>query len=195
MTTAVIRLAGDLSLVRSSPHSHPVTSGLTLAALDTAVTVARLHTAHTVDAWRLQPLARAAELVTVELVRRAVTTTGVPGARPDWSNLHELNMIQVRLCRARRGLIVEVWDADPAPPGRLSAVEQVSARTGVFRCREGGKVIWAEIYTPPPCPRAEPGSLPRRVAQAIPPPRAGSRSPAPDHDTLCRVLDGLHRLE
>ncbi|MGC7103116.1 hypothetical protein ACPZ19_51400 [Amycolatopsis lurida] len=195
MTAAVPRLADGSAPDQMLSHSHPVSSGLTLAALDTAVTVARLHTAYTLDAWRLQPLATTAELVTVELVRRAVNTTGVPGARPGSADLHDLHVIHVQLCRARRGLIIEVWDIDPTPPHRLAAVEQVSTRTGVSRPREGGKVVWAEIHWPSPSPRAQQSPLPRRVAQAIPPPRAPASSLVPDHDTLRRVLDGLYRLE
>ena len=67
----------------------------------------------------------------------------------------------MRLLLFEASIVIEVWDADPAPPapqhgtgeeegGRgLMIVAALSAKWDWFPAPRGGKVVWAECAIPP----------------------------------------------
>lgn len=92
------------------PQAYPPTatsSELTLAALPTAVTCAKLFLRYTLANWRLEPPATAEAAVT-ELVSGAVEQTGIVRPSPTWTQLADLALIRVRLLLLDDGLVVEV---------------------------------------------------------------------------------------
>jgi hypothetical protein len=105
---------------RAAGHSHrsapSLTSEITLAAVTTAASYARLYTASTLNAWGLGLLCHNAELVTSELVTNAIQATAVTQPEPHWSDLARLALIRLRLTVLGDGLIIEVWDRNSAPP-------------------------------------------------------------------------------
>jgi anti-sigma regulatory factor (Ser/Thr protein kinase) len=91
-----------------TPHLWPLCSYLELGALPTAVPCARLHARQLVWEWGLNGLAANTELLVSELVTNAVKTTAG-------------NNSQAAICLQLSGdntrVLIEVWDADPQPPG------------------------------------------------------------------------------
>lgn len=129
----------------------PLVSALELGALPTAVPCARLHTTHILREWNLKHLADNAELIVSELATNAL--------KASWS-LYGTPPITVRLRANRESLIIEVWDALPAPPesrpheidadsGRgLEIVTLLSESWGYYHPETGGKVVWALLTAP-----------------------------------------------
>lgn len=132
-------------------------SALDLRPLPTAVPSARLHTRHVLAEWNLGDSAEAAELVVSELVTNAAqaATEAAAGAEPAPVRLR----LSARSDGTRLSAVqVEVWDPAPQMPetrhdtppdepgGRgLVIVEAVTDRWGIYRARDGGKVVWALI--------------------------------------------------
>jgi len=178
---------------------------INLAAVHSAVTCSRLFTAYTLDLWGASSVVDDALLVVAELVAGAVRATGVVDIRPRWSEIDQLNLINVRLLCLEVCIVIEVWDVDPAEPvlprdeldagdGRhLQLVDAVASRWGSYPAPRG-KVVWAEL----PISVQTAGSLPLRRTQYLPPrPSAGDieRQPSfPDLALLRRVRDGLQGL-
>ena len=142
-------------------HIRPqLTSGMTLAAVPTAVRLARLFTRQRLSQWGLNQLISDAELVLSELVTNAVNATGTTNPRPRWSELHNLALITVRLVVTADSLVIEVWDRDPSPPVPKEAAEAEEAGRGLLivgaLCRRwnyfypesGGKAVWGELVIP-----------------------------------------------
>ena len=97
---------------------------------------------------------------------------------------------------------IEVWDADPQPPGPgepgeddasdgVLLVAALSTRWDWYPTQDPpGKVVWCELATDPPAPApaAPPAPLPRRVPRARPKPQAEIGT---DLDILRRLRDHL----
>ena len=135
---------------------------LTLAAVPAAVGRSRELVRLGLDRWGLASLAADAEMMVSELATNAIQATGRTDAdatRDDAGD--DAAAFQVRLLLFEAGIVIEVWDADPAPPapqhgtgeeegGRgLMIVAALSAKWDWFPAPQGGKVVWAECAIPP----------------------------------------------
>ena len=153
----------------SAPHK--------LVALPSAVGCAQRYARAQARAWNLHHLADAAGLLAAELVTRAVATTGAPAPKR-YADLHDspLNFVILRLRAHGAGLVIEVWDRDPAPPvhgepaaadteRRLSVLAPLRSRSGYYP-HAGGKVVWCECA--PGSRAAETGLAPARPPRAEP---------------------------
>ena len=184
-------------------HVRPqLTSGMTLAAVRTAVRLARLFTRQRLSQWGLNQLIGDAELVLSELVTNAVNATGTTNPSPRWSELHNLALITVRLVVTADSLVIEVWDRDPSPPTPKEAAEADEAGRGLLivgaLCRRwhyfypesGGKAVWGELVIP--AYDLMPSRLPKRCDPRLILSRQAQELPSVR--TLERVLEGLRRL-
>ena len=156
-------------------RAQGVTS-LTLAAIPTAVSCSRQLVHLTLNRWGLAALIQDAELVISELVTNSVRATGLTDTKPRWADLGSLATIDIRLLLYPAGVIVEVWDRDPAAPVRHDAASDEEGGRGLAivaaLCKQwhyrsssrGGKVVSAELTVPPGMLSA--AGLPRRVRSA-----------------------------
>jgi hypothetical protein len=150
-----------------SPQPQQAAEGLELTALHTAIRFSGLFAKFTAQRWGFRHLADTAERVAIELITRAVETTGNPNPHPRYSELGELHIIGIRVSAKGSSLLIEVWDRDPSPPqdssldNHLSTVEEISQEWNCYRPRSGGKVIWAELA---PRPIQPPQPQPQRTA-------------------------------
>lgn len=186
----------------TSDTSLQLTSGLTLAAVPTAVKCARVFARQRLSRWGLNRLIVDAELVLSELVTNAVNATGTTNPAPRWSELHNLALITVRLVITQDSLVIEVWDRDPSPPvprqpeqadegGRgLLVVAALCHRWNYFFPESGGKAVWGELVIPPH--DLTPSGLPKRHDPRLAPNRQAEA--ALRVKTLERVLEGLRRV-
>ncbi|MEO3849551.1 ATP-binding protein [Streptomyces sp. B8F3] len=129
---------------------------LQLAAVGTAVSIARSFTVLRLRTWSAGYLAEEAKIVVSELATNAVKATGVVDPHPGWGTSSALNLITVRLLGLDDAIVIEVWDAEPTRPmlalpveddesGRgLVLVEALARRWGTYAAH-GGKVVWAEL--------------------------------------------------
>ena len=183
-------------------HARPqLTNGMTLAAVPTAVRLARLFACHQLSQWGLSQLINEAELVTSELVTNAVNATGTTNPRPRWSELRNLALITIRLVVTVDSLVIEVWDRDPRPPvpqqpeqadetGRgLLIVGSLCRRWHYFFPESGGKAVWGELVIPAHDLMAS--GLPRREQPHLM--SVYEAADVPSHATLERVLKGLRK--
>lgn len=151
-----------------------------LVALPSAAGSARRFARAYARSWRLHDLADTAELLVSELVTSALTTAGAPEPKryPDLYD-SRLSFVILRMQAHGSGLIIEVWDRDPAPPfpgqgtaagaepaWRLRVVASLSRRWGHYPWR-GGKVVWCECMPRPH--QAKPSSAPAAAPRNIPP--------------------------
>jgi anti-sigma regulatory factor (Ser/Thr protein kinase) len=152
----------------------PLRSSLELGALPTAASCACLHVKHVLWEWGLNSLVESAELLVSELVTNAVNATGQPG-----------QTVSVNLAGTGTGtgtgtrVLIEVWDADPQPPGPrepgeggmsdgVLLVAALSSRWDWYPTQDlTGKVVWCELDAASPAPAAE----------TAPPCPAGYRAP------------------
>jgi hypothetical protein len=170
----------------------PLRSSLELGALPTAASCACLHVKHVLWEWGLIALVESAELLVSELVTNAVNATGQPG-----------QTVSVNLAGTGTGtrVLIEVWDADPQPPGPrepgeggtsdgVLLVAALSARWDWYPTQDPvGKVVWCELDTASPAPAADLAPpLPRRIPRARPKPQAEIVT---DLDLLRRLRDHL----
>ncbi|WP_407561239.1 ATP-binding protein [Streptomyces sp. 184] len=137
---------------------------LELAAVGTAVGIARIFTLLRLRTWGAVHLVEEAKLIVSELVTNAVKATGVTDPHLAWGTSSALNVITVRLVVQDDAIVIEVWDAEPTKPVRtdpaeddeagrgLVLVEALASRWGAYAAR-GGKVVWAEL---PLLPAARP---------------------------------------
>ncbi|MGH3874924.1 MAG: hypothetical protein ACRDSR_26050 [Pseudonocardiaceae bacterium] len=140
--------------VPPSPWPRRTVEDLTLIAANSAERFSGLFAKSIAVAWGFRHLATDAQTLAVELVTRAVETTGNPNPRPTFTELSKnrpLN-IGIRITQRVHGLLIEVWDSDLTPPqgadARLATVANVSQEWGCYRPRGGGKIIWAELGVP-----------------------------------------------
>jgi hypothetical protein len=155
-----------------TPRPHPPSDEITLVALTSAERFAGLFTKHAAIAWGLRPVAEAAQQIAVELITRAVETTGNPDPHPNYTEmLNPPPLIGIRITRTQTsGLLIDVWDSDPTPPlpaqgSHLSlsidhhlAAVQLASHAWNWYPHGGGKVIWATLTThhAPPSPHTPP---------------------------------------
>ncbi|MBD2828154.1 ATP-binding protein [Streptomyces globisporus] len=168
---------------------------LSLAAVQSAVSVSRHFLRLTLSKWQAAFIEDDALLIASELVTNAITATGILTENPTWGELEKLNLVQVRLVGLQDSVVIEVWDVsdeapslrhveDDAEGGRgLLLVQQLAKRWGSYRTA-GGKVVWAELAVRPP----KPTPLPQREKSARP---TIKTSVLPDVGFLRRVLVGL----
>jgi anti-sigma regulatory factor (Ser/Thr protein kinase) len=179
-----------------------LTNGLTLAAVPTAVSCARMFARKQLSQWGLNQLTSDAELVLSELVTNAINATGTTNPRPRWSELRNLALITVRLVVTADSLVIEVWDRDQSPPvpkqpeqadevGRgLLIVGALCRRWHYFFPESGGKAVWGELEIP--AYDLIPSGLPRRQQPRLA--SANHIKAVPSYVTLERVLEGLRRM-
>lgn len=182
---------------------HPADT-LTLAAIHTAINIAGLFVKYTVRRWGMPHLEDTAKRLAVELISRAVETTGIPEPHPRWTEVKDIHLVDIRIHRQARGLLIEVWDSDPPRhcqprnphkpylDAHLLAVEKMSKRWACYRPPSGGKVIWAELTIPQP--REDNEQLPQCTTRQSPQYETPV-TPMRDKQLMQRVLDGLHRLD
>jgi len=166
-------------------------SNIRLAAVLTAVGLAREFVRQTLRLWQLADQIDSAELVVSELVTNAVKSTGVaePNATGSMAKAQHIIGVQLRLVGA--SLYVEVWDRGDGSPvipeqtldaegGRgLFLVACVSERWGIHRPGVGGKTVWSELPLP------DPGRHGRE---------AGEGRERADMALVQRVLEGLRQV-
>lgn len=117
-----------------SPGLGPPAEYVELTALHTAIRFSGLFAKFTAQRWGFRHLSNTAERVASELIAHAVETTGNPDPHPRYCELAELHTIGIRVSVKDSGLLIEVWDSDPAPPqdyyldSHLSAVDDISAQ-------------------------------------------------------------------
>jgi hypothetical protein len=172
----------------------PLRTSLELGALPTAASCACLHVKHVLWEWGQHSLVESAELLVSELVTNAVDATGQPG-----------QTVSVNLAGTGTGtgtrVLIEVWDADPQPPGPrgpgeagpgdgVLLVAALSSRWDWYPTQDpAGKVVWCELDTASSAAAADLAPpLPRRIPRARPKPQAEIVT---DLDLLRRLLDGL----
>ena len=131
-----------------------------------------------------------------ELVTNSVEATGLTDAKPRWADLSDLPTIEVRVLRCQTGIIIEVWDRDPAAPVRRDAAPDEAGGRGLaivaalckqwhsFPSNRGGKVVWAELALPPGMLSAV--GLPQRARSS--PLAAASRDDAIHDPVLLRRI-------
>lgn len=131
---------------------------INLAAVRSAVSCSRLFTAYTLDLWGTSAVVDDALLVVSELVAGAVRATGVVDSRPRWSEIDQLNLINVRLLCLEVCIVIEVWDVDPAEPvlpgddldtGHLQLVDAVASRWGSYPAPRGARWCGLNCQSPP----------------------------------------------
>lgn len=182
----------------SPPCPRSPANDLTLIALHTAIRLSGLFAKFTAQRWGLRPLADAAEKVAVELIARAVETTGNPDPNPRYTDLGELHIIGICVSQHGDSLRIEVWDSDPAPPPdayldhHLSTVEKISQQWNYYPV-SGGKVIWAELALPE---QRHAGALSQRATGRFSYPEPETPvEPLQDTALMRRVGDRLHSLD
>lgn len=182
-----------------SPRSWYRADEVTLAAVKTAQSSVFCFVHIVVQNWGLLHLLPDAERVAVELVARAVETTGIPDDEPRWTEIDELPTIGVRVSVKHDVLLIEVRDCDCASPvpvqgtyldQHLMAVHDLSRGWNWYPV-DGGKVVWAELV---PRHAQPPRILPQRSAGSFffPEPETPV-VPFQDMALTQRVLDGLRR--
>ena len=179
-------------------------SFLTLAAVPAAVGRSRDLVRLGLDRWRLAVLVPDAEMVVSELATNAIQAMGPTDADATWNDMaDDAETFHVRILLFQTSIVIEVWDADPAPPilqhgtseeegGRgLLIVAALSAKWDWFPAPQGGKVVWAELAIPP---RLLTGAgLPQRSRPDTT--IEGNRSGIiRDPDLLRRIHNGLKNL-
>jgi hypothetical protein len=181
-----------------SPSLRFPAHGVELTALHTAIRSSGLFAKFTAQRWGFRHVADSAQRVAVELIARAVETTGNPDPHPRYSELRELHTISIRVSVEGSSLLIEVWDSDPTRPqdsyhdNYLSTVEEISQRWNCYQPHNGGKVIWAELAIPQPCEGNE--QLPQRAPRQ-PTGHETPVTPLRDKQLMQRVLNGLYRLD
>jgi anti-sigma regulatory factor (Ser/Thr protein kinase) len=188
----------------------PFRSSLELGALPTAVPCACLHVRHILWEWGLNPLAESAELLVSELVTNAVNATSQPG-----------QTVSLNLAGRATGVLIEVRDADPRPPGPgepgpgepgpgepgedgtsdgVLLIAALSARWDWYLTEDPpGKAVWCELSADPPAPQSVPPARSADPPQSSLPRRVPPARPKPqveivtDLDILRRLRDHLLR--
>ena len=197
-------------MTMSAEPPRPVISNLRVAALPSAVRMARHFTQYVLETWRLTELSETTCLLVSELVTNAVKATGCTDHDPDLEALAAVPSIRLQLQANAGGILAEVWDADntsfpvlqepteDALGGRgLLLVAQMSTRWGVYQPQIGGKVVWFQLarIIPEiqiPIETDEP-KLPQRITK-LPTSSARYAEHQADIALLERVLVGLHQL-
>jgi anti-sigma regulatory factor (Ser/Thr protein kinase) len=164
---------------------------LELAAVPSAVPIARLLVVAVLRCWGYSSMVDDATLVVSELVTNVVRHVA-PGRALTYGDLLDVRRTVVTVVDLGPVVCIEVFDHDPTPPvvrtpglhdegGRgLHLVAELGLRWG-FDLTHGGKVVWCQLSVP---------EEPTVVIDRRPAPAA-----RPDLATLRRVAVGLHRLD
>jgi hypothetical protein len=137
-----------------SPHPRQTFEDLTLIAANSAKRFSGLFAKGIAVASGFRHLTEDAQTLAVELITRAVETTGNPNPRPRFTELSKKRPpnIGIRITQQDHGLRIEVWDSDPTPPQdadtHLATVAKPGEKWSCYRPRGGGKDIWAELGMP-----------------------------------------------
>lgn len=129
---------------------------LRLAARPSAAQWARRVLRQMLRERQLDKISDTALLLVSELVTNAVKASG-NGA---WQDHPNVPMIALTLRVMDASLLIEVWDADPAPPVLQEADPTCECGRGLLlvdilgdgwghRAADGGKVVWCELAFPP----------------------------------------------
>ncbi len=156
--SAVPALLPDRDMARM--QEWPLRSFLELRALPSSVRTARTHARIMLNEWCLAALADTAELLVSEIATNAV------GASARIARQRGTGQLPMRLwlISDRRGVLIQVWDADRLQPipqdlgpeaecGRgLLLVQTLSAQWGCYAPdgpgTPGGKIVWARCELP-----------------------------------------------
>lgn len=134
----------------TDPHCLP------LAAVPSAVRLARGYVTQRLTSYGRADLTDRGSIITSELVTNAIKAVGTLEERRSWAAA-KLQTIAVCCYSAGGQAVIEVWDSDPRPPIRkqpveddeggrgLLLVETLSQRWGYRWPRTGGKVVWCVL--------------------------------------------------
>lgn len=143
----------------SVPQFSDRANCLTLAAMPSAVSIARAYVDRSLYAKKAHPDALAnAAIVTSELVTNAVNAVGIKEINPNWAKIWD-QIKPIAVCAyVQQGLaVIEVWDDDPNPPKRREAMDTDEDGRGLLLvealCKAwgyrwpttGGKVVWCAL--------------------------------------------------
>jgi anti-sigma regulatory factor (Ser/Thr protein kinase) len=156
--SAVPALLPDRDLVRM--QEWPLRSFLELRALPSSVRTARTHARAMLNEWCLTALADTAELLVSEIATNAVRASARVARQRGTGQLP----MRLWLASDRRGVLIQVWDADRLQPipqdlgpdaecGRgLLLVQTLSAQWGTYAPEgpgtPGGKIVWVRCELP-----------------------------------------------
>ncbi|WP_157930717.1 ATP-binding protein [Glycomyces xiaoerkulensis] len=181
---------------------------LRLVAAPTTASCARMFVEFVFRRWHLPSNhLENAERLAAELVSHATESRKrTELASEQTLSKQRLQFIGLRLALFENGLVIEVWDSDPHPPGLptqperqeqecLALVAQLARRWNYYPAASG-KVVWCELALEPasiedatfPLPQQLPCR--RRYDGPVEPIEVMS-----DPDVLKRLLDGLHALD
>lgn len=199
MTATVAERHIASTMRKPQPGETQRVSRLTLAAVPSAVTSARLLVQHSLMEWNVdRRVLVAVEEAAATLVSHAVGTTGVSDRQPTYDEVFEgVGLIKLRVRLISEQVVVEVWDDGVEPLldelARSRAID-TSRDWGFDYPTPGRRVVWAAFRTAPYEPDAETDTLPR---VRRPTPGVPGEKPATvmrDPKILRAVLDGLRRL-
>lgn len=178
-------------------------NSITLVAVPTAVSCARVFTRALLDHWNLKDHSDVAELVMSELVSNAVKAVGFVDQTPKSWEITARHVLGVQLRIIDTTLYVEVWDSSTSTPERqtvsldaeggrgLLLVESLCQKWGVYRPDVGGKIVWSQLSLVKEAqPSAGAVELPHRVPGATNPPNEAVKELATTA-LMQRVLEGL----
>jgi anti-sigma regulatory factor (Ser/Thr protein kinase) len=132
-------------------------SSLELAALPSAISLARIHTAATLKEWQLPVgTVETAELLVSEMATNALPAKWRDGHKPKYSEFGNLRRFWLRLRSNRTSLLIEVRDTNPNPPEPRTAVGEDESGRGLLLVetlsRDWGffflgnfKIVWCEV--------------------------------------------------
>jgi hypothetical protein len=180
-----------------SPLPRPLSDEITLVALSSAERFAGFFARRAAVGWGFRLIADHAERVAIELITRAVETTGNPDPYVHYTKLtNPPPLTGIRVSHDGHGLLIAVWDSDPTPPqdaqldNHLSTVAEISQQCGCYQPRGGGKVICAKLVIPP---RHQPWQQsPQRTAVRYSPELETPIEHLRDVAIMQRVRDALH---
>jgi anti-sigma regulatory factor (Ser/Thr protein kinase) len=147
---------------RTTDMNQPVSHGtwfrqLNLAARPSALPWARRMLRQMLCEWQLERMSDTALLLVSELITNAVNASadGACGERPPVGR----PMIALTVRLTDTSLMMEVWDANPAPPvlqeadltgdcGRGLLIVQFLGDKWGHHSADGGKVVWCEVAFP-----------------------------------------------
>lgn len=180
------------SAMNPAPRPRYV-NDLTLAALPSAVTCARVFVVFQLREWGVacRHIGQA-EDTAAELVASAVGATGIIDEDPLYGDAYnEVQVVGIRLRLVDQRLHIEVWDSSPNEPVPLVPMR---LPWQYYYAKDGGKVVWCEMPTIRSVTNddpKEPSTLPRRLKTNTPTRQVPIEC---DPALLKRVLDGLLAL-
>ena len=112
------------------------TSTLELAALPSAIPLARQHTKTVLAMWSLPPgMIETAELLVSELTTNALPPRRLENPTPTWGEMDGLTVFELRMSSRSGQLLVEVQDSNPRPPKPRVADDDAECGRGLMLVR------------------------------------------------------------